>query len=71
MSNSHLHVAAGYNSPLFYLADVTIGFGQDSYSVMEGSGPVLLTISVLEGTLATPVNVTLTTASDTAQGTRN
>ena len=46
---------------LFSSAVVTIGFNTVAYSVLEDAGSVNVTVSVLNGTLARNVEVTLST----------
>ena len=54
---------------LFSFAVVTIGFNTVAYSVLEDAGSVNVTASILNGTLARNVVVTLSTESDgTATG---
>ena len=43
---------------------VTIGFDPVAYSVLEDAGSVNVTVSILNGTLARNVVVTLSTESD-------
>ena len=53
----------------FASAVVTIGFNTVAYSVLEDAGSVNVTVSVLNGTLARNIEVTLSTVSDsTATG---
>ena len=47
----------------FSSAVVTIGFNTVSYSVLEDAGSVNITVSILNGTLARNVVVTLSTES--------
>ena len=57
--------------PIIYLlsAVVTIGFNSVTYSVLEDAGSVNITVSIMNGTLARNVVVTLSTVSDgTATG---
>ena len=50
-------------------AVVTIGFNTVAYSVLEDAGSVNVTVSILNGTLARNVVVTMSTLSDgTATG---
>ena len=44
---------------LFSSAVVTIGFNTEAYSVLEDAGSVNVTVSLLNGTLARNVEVTL------------
>ena len=54
---------------LFSSAVVTIGFNTVAYSVFEDAGSVHVTVSILNGTLARNVEVTLSTVSGgTANG---
>ena len=46
---------------LFSSAVVTIGFDAVAYSVLEDAGSVNVTVSILNGTLARNVEVTLST----------
>ena len=46
---------------LFSSAVVTIGFNTVDYSVLEDAGSVNVTVSILNGTLARNVEVTLST----------
>ena len=48
---------------LFSSAVVTIGFNTVDYSVLEDAGSVNVTVSILNGTLARNVEVTLSTVS--------
>ena len=57
---------------LFSSAVVTIGFNTVAYSVLEDVGSVNVTVSILNGTLARNVVVTLSTVpSGTATGELN
>ena len=57
---------------LFSSVVVTIGFNTVAYSVLEDAGSVNVTVSILNGTLARNVVVTLSTESDgTATGELN
>ena len=54
---------------LFSSAVVTVGFNTVAHSVLEDAGSVNVTVSVLNGTLARNVVVTMLTLSDgTATG---
>ena len=52
-----------------FITDVTIGFLPDDYSVNEADGTVTLTVRVLAGQLARPVEVDFTTQDGTATST--
>ena len=52
-----------------FVTDVTIGFLPDDYSVNEADGTVTLTVRVLAGQLARPVEVDFTTRDGTATST--
>ena len=57
---------------LFSSAVVTIGFNTVAYSVLEDAGSVNVTVSILNGTLARNVVVTLSTVpSGTTTGELN
>ena len=52
-----------------FITDVTIGFLPDVYSVSETDGMVTLSVQVLAGQLARPVEVDFTTQDGTATST--
>lgn len=53
-----------WQTDFFASAVVTIGFNTVAYSVLEDAGSVNVTVSILNGTLARNVIVTLSTVPD-------
>lgn len=53
-----------WQTDFFVSAVVTIGFNTVAYSVLEDAGSVNVTVSILNGTLARNVIVTLSTVPD-------
>ena len=52
---------------LFMLLAVVIGFEPDLYTVSEGDGEVILTVSLLSGSLGTEVEILLSTHGESAE----
>lgn len=51
-----------------YPVGAVIGFDETQYTISEDGGGVLVTISLLQGTLSSPVEVTLMTVDGSASG---
>ena len=63
-----LYCTLCFRRTFFPSAVVTIGFNPVTYSVLEDAGSVNVTVSILNGTLARNVVVTLLVSGGTATG---